>query len=233
MLGLQTQVVRRITDGPSFDLGYSIPHLDLSSFEYSRGDICSEPARRLWLNSLSVALKESPSAWVHVCPLPFELFDDVWDLVVSSGNRVSMQLHFSEIQKAKDSLMRAAQASNAVFMNQAEARMLFGGRSDLDLFATIERASLGAAFITTDNAVNVFVENHWVAMKSPRVEALDPTGGGDAFAGGVIGTLAQGGDLNTAVRLGALTAGVAVCGPSSQALGEHRLLPGERVVKGQ
>ncbi len=95
------------------------------------------------------------------------------------------------IDGARDELMNAIRAADVVSINESEARELAGvpsiaraGRKLLDggtKAVVIKLGEYGAAYISG--------EDYFVAPGYPLEEVVDPTGAGDAFAGGFMGYL--------------------------------------------
>ncbi len=101
------------------------------------------------------------------------------------------------INTARDDLLKVIARVDLVTLNEHEARHLTGkgsllkaARKILDLgprYALIKKGEHGAFLMSRDDMLMVPA---W-----PLVEVLDPTGAGDTFAGGLIGTLAAAGEV--------------------------------------
>lgn len=97
------------------------------------------------------------------------------------------------IDTAKDSLTETIKLVDAVFMNDAEIRMLTGNsnlvraaRELLDLgprLVIAKQGEYGAALFTR--------EGFFALPAYPLEDVIDPTGAGDSFAGGFLGYIAQ------------------------------------------
>jgi sugar/nucleoside kinase (ribokinase family) len=129
------------------------------------------------------------------------------------------------IQGKLDSLMQLLPRIDALFLNDTEAYELTGHRNLLHAarwiqdhgtpIAVIKKGEHGAVIITRDDVIVV------PAFLLDQVE--DPTGAGDTFAGGMVGTLARLDDtspdaLRLAAAVGTVTASFCV-----QEFGPHRL----------
>lgn len=102
------------------------------------------------------------------------------------------------IRGKRDALVRALAAVDLVTMNEAEARM-FAGIANL-VAAAKRILELGPKMLIIkkgEYGAVLFGENgYFVAPAYPLEEVKDPTGAGDAFAGGFLGYLDQTGELN-------------------------------------
>jgi sugar/nucleoside kinase (ribokinase family) len=86
-----------------------------------------------------------------------------------------------------------------VFVNAEEARQYAGTSSLVEAADTIRRQGAGAVIIKKgeDGALLVDRHGYFAAPAFPVRRVVDPTGAGDAFAGGVMGYLARGGRVDT------------------------------------
>jgi sugar/nucleoside kinase (ribokinase family) len=102
------------------------------------------------------------------------------------------------IQGSRDSLLKTLKRVNLLFVNDAEARQLAGehnvvkaARAILSMGPTrvvIKRGEYGALLFDRDHI--------FACPAYPLAEVFDPTGAGDTFAGGFMGTVATVGNLN-------------------------------------
>ncbi len=113
------------------------------------------------------------------------------------------------IETTPDELAAALPRVDLLFLNDEEARLL-GGHSNLVL-AGEEILKMGAKSICLkkgEHGVLLFVDGEIIPLPGYPVKALvDPTGAGDSFAGGVMGSLAEGGELTAAALREAALAG--------------------------
>ncbi|MEV4600326.1 ribokinase [Amycolatopsis sp. NPDC049253] len=106
-------------------------------------------------------------------------------------------------------------ALDVLLVNEHEAAYLLGSddadpRKLLDLgprAAVVTLGAKGAVVVAADGVTEV---------ASPKVEAVDTTGAGDAFAGALAAALADGADLAAAARRAATVAAVSVTRPGAQ-----------------
>jgi sugar/nucleoside kinase (ribokinase family) len=104
---------------------------------------------------------------------------------------VAQDTMHSWITSARDGLLKVMRRVNAVFLNRSEVDLLFGRESDgpheiLALgpqIAVIKSGARGARVATPEAA--------WSSPSFAVDEVIDPTGAGDAFAGGFLGQLAE------------------------------------------
>lgn len=102
---------------------------------------------------------------------------------------------------------RAADAADVVIGNDAEFALLGGIGAARDLgkrcFAVYKKGGLGSVTFAGDLAIETAIY---------PVQAQKPMGAGDGFMGGLMAGLAQGFDLEAALRRGAATAAMIVAG---------------------
>jgi cytidine kinase len=100
------------------------------------------------------------------------------------------------IETAKDSLVRTVGLVDAVLLNDTELRMLTGQHSLLAAARAVR--ALGPSIVVAKQGkygAALFTEEGFFGVPSyPLESAVDPTGAGDAFAGGFLGFLSAHGD---------------------------------------
>ncbi|WP_322817930.1 PfkB family carbohydrate kinase [Tepidiforma sp.] len=134
------------------------------------------------------------------------------------------------IDGARDELMKAIRAADFVSINESEARELAGmpsiaraGRALLDggsKAVIVKLGEYGAAYISG--------EDYFVAPGYPLEEVVDPTGAGDAFAGGFMGYLDSVGVIDQQAIRRAIVYGSTVASFCVEGFGPERLLTLER-----
>ncbi|MFE5563822.1 ribokinase [Amycolatopsis japonica] len=109
---------------------------------------------------------------------------------------------------------KTLQGLDVLLVNEHEAAFLLGGEADflklLDLgpkAAVVTLGAKGAAVVTADGVTEV---------PSPKVEAVDTTGAGDAFAGALATSLAKGEQLVDAAREAVKVAAITVTRQGAQ-----------------
>jgi sugar/nucleoside kinase (ribokinase family) len=102
------------------------------------------------------------------------------------------------IQGSRAALLRTLERVNLLFVNDAEARQLSGEHNILKAARAIQ--SMGPRRVVVkrgEYGALLFEEGHLFALPAfPLAEVFDPTGAGDTFAGGFMGTLAAVGHLD-------------------------------------
>ncbi|MGB0872060.1 MAG: PfkB family carbohydrate kinase [Solirubrobacterales bacterium] len=143
------------------------------------------------------------------------------------------------IDIAKDSLIKTIQGVDAVFMNDAEIRMLTG-QSNL-VKAARELLQLGPRLVIAkqgEYGAALFTEHGFFALPAyPLEDVIDPTGAGDSFAGGFLGYVAQhldeGGELDDDAFRRAMTYGSTMASFNVENFGTERVrdLAGEEIAE--
>lgn len=132
------------------------------------------------------------------------------------------------ISIAKDELLALLRRVDAVVLNDEEARMLTGERNLIRAAGRV--LELGPRYVVLKKgehgAFLVGRDTHFALPAYPVEEVVDPTGAGDSFAGGFMGTLAERrstdpATLRRAMVYGTVTASMCVQGFSVDALAER------------
>jgi sugar/nucleoside kinase (ribokinase family) len=130
------------------------------------------------------------------------------------------------IQTARESLVRTIAGVDAVFMNDAEVRML----TDEPNLVRAARAvmAMGPRLVVAkqgEYGAALFSEDGYFALPAyPLETVMDPTGAGDSFAGGFIGYLtSQEGDQGNAVLRRAMTYGSVLASFNVEEFGTDRV----------
>jgi sugar/nucleoside kinase (ribokinase family) len=122
---------------------------------------------------------------------------------------VAQDTMHSWITSARDDLLSVMRRVNAVFLNRSEVDLLFGRESD----GPREILALGPRIaVIKSGARGARVATPTAAWSSPSFavdQVIDPTGAGDAFAGGFLGRLAESGSQGGATPRDALLHGSA------------------------
>ena len=130
------------------------------------------------------------------------------------------------IETARDSLERLLERIDVLVINDEEARMLTGERNQLRAAAQllqrgpkwliIKRGEYGAAMFGGKGL--------FIVPAYPLEEVPDPTGAGDTFAGGFVGSLAAAGRIDEAAMRRAVVHGSAMASFACESFGLDRLL---------
>lgn len=109
--------------------------------------------------------------------------------------------------------LAAAQLADATIGNDEEFGLLAGSHDrGPGLAADLAHGALFAVYKRGPEGSTTFTAGHHFDTPIFPVDALKPMGAGDGFMGGLLAGLAQGHDLETAVRRGAATAALIVAG---------------------
>ena len=130
------------------------------------------------------------------------------------------------IQTARESLVRTIAGVDAVFMNDAEVRML----TDEPNLVRAARAvmAMGPSLVVAkqgEYGAALFSEDGYFALPAyPLETVMDPTGAGDSFAGGFLGYLtSQEGDQGNAVLRRGMTYGSVLASFNVEEFGTDRV----------
>ncbi|KFU79141.1 ribokinase [Amycolatopsis lurida] len=141
--------------------------------------------------------------------IPLETVEHAVAKAVESG--VKTLLNLSPAAELSAETLRGL---DVLLVNEHEAAFLLGGEADfpklLDLgpkAAVVTLGAKGAAVVTSDGVTEV---------PSPKVEAVDTTGAGDAFAGALATSLAKGEKLADAARRAVKVAAITVTRQGAQ-----------------
>lgn len=129
------------------------------------------------------------------------------------------------IQGARKALDQVLGAVDVLLVNEAEARALAGERNLLKIWRAIhalgprillvKRGEYGAVLMTEDGIFQL--------PAFPLEEVLDPTGAGDTFAGGFLGSLASSGGEGFEALKSAVLAGTVMASFTVEQFGTRRL----------
>jgi 5-dehydro-2-deoxygluconokinase len=122
-------------------------------------------------------------------------------------------------EKAALVCRQAAEASDLVIGNDVEFDMMAGGSDGMALARALSCPSRDVIYKMGERGSVAFHHNTEFETPIFRVDALKPTGAGDAFMAGLMTGLAAGLDLRAAVRRGTAAAAIVVtrvgCAPAS------------------
>ena len=202
-----------------FALEYG-PELKLDRFWYEPGSLGSEDATiaAAIASFLDHAQHEDEQVHVHICPLPPRLMKAIADPVLELDINFSVQAHFSEVESSRRELQRLIAHAEYVFMNKDEALGILDVASDDDIANGILGVAGGTTFITDSSGVRVLSHDVNCRFDASNVRAVDPTGGGDSFAGATLSRRLTGATLDDSVNTGLALAALTVCSFSSDGL---------------
>ncbi|WP_043849270.1 ribokinase [Amycolatopsis keratiniphila] len=141
--------------------------------------------------------------------IPLETVEHAVAKAVETGVKTLLNL-----SPAAELSAKTLKGLDVLLVNEHEAAFLLGGEADfpklLDLgpkAAVVTLGAKGAAVVTADGVTEV---------PSPKVEAVDTTGAGDAFAGALATSLAKGEELADAARKAVKVAAITVTRQGAQ-----------------
>ncbi|KZB84930.1 ribokinase [Amycolatopsis regifaucium] len=141
--------------------------------------------------------------------IPLETVEHAVAKAAEAGVRTLLNL-----SPAAELSAETLQNLDVLLVNEHEAAFLLGGEANfpklLDLgpkAAVVTLGAKGAAVVTADGVVEV---------ASPKVDAVDTTGAGDAFAGALATSLAKGEELADAARRAVKVAAITVTRQGAQ-----------------
>lgn len=125
----------------------------------------------------------------------------------------------------RDAVIETMRMVDMVSINESEVRLfagtpsvLKGARTILELgpkAVLVKKGEYGAVMITRDD--------YFVVPAYPLEEVFDPTGAGDSFAGGFMGSLARNGDISRSTMRQAIVHGSSVASFTVEKFGMERL----------
>lgn len=129
------------------------------------------------------------------------------------------------INGAKDSLFRVLKEIDILLVNEAEARALSGEENLVKAYRHIRALGPNILVIKRgEYGVSLFTPHgYFLTPAFPLEEVIDPTGAGDTFAGGFLGSLAAAGNLDMATLKRAVVTGTVMASFTVEAFGTERL----------
>lgn len=121
--------------------------------------------------------------------------------------------------EAAATCLEAAQLSDMIIGNDLEFDVMAGSTGGRGLAQTLAASASAVIYKMGEKGSVTFAGGNSFMTPIDEVQALKPTGAGDAFMAGLVTGLAQGHDLRTAVRRGTAAAAIVVtrvgCAPAS------------------
>jgi sugar/nucleoside kinase (ribokinase family) len=130
------------------------------------------------------------------------------------------------IEGKRDALMRLLERVDLLLVNDSEARQLSGDHNLLRAARWIQERGPGMVVVKKGEHGAILFTREFVffAPGYPLEDVFDPTGAGDAFAGGFIGYLAHGGKLDATHLRRAMIYGSALGSFAVERFGLERLI---------
>jgi sugar/nucleoside kinase (ribokinase family) len=169
------------------------------------------------LNALGTFRPRLPEAYratpfVFLGNLQPRVQQEVLDAVVPRPTLVVLDTMNHWIETAKPELQHVLARVDALIINDSEARELAGTHNLVRAAQGIRKLGPGTLVIKKGEHGALLFSGDGVfsAPAYPLEDVFDPTGAGDAFAGGFVGSLARGGAVDEAAMRRAVVAGSAV-----------------------
>jgi ribokinase len=122
-------------------------------------------------------------------------------------------LNLSPVAKISPATLAAL---DVLLVNEHEAAWLLGGEGLDDPAKLLELGPRSAVVTLGARGALVVTADGVTELASPRVEAVDTTGAGDAFAGALTAALAEGAELADAAARAVRVAAISVTRPGAQ-----------------
>lgn len=125
--------------------------------------------------------------WIHVSPIGGGAREQL-SFVRGVRNRgytgsISLGTYVLSVQQERDVLEAAIREASLIFLNREEFEMLFGDVPDPPLDVAVTMGAEG---------VRIWDGRRWTHSPAAPTTVVDPTGAGDAFCGGYLGSLVTG-----------------------------------------
>jgi hypothetical protein len=182
------------------------------------------------LNVFAGFRPELPEAWRDTPFLFLGNIDPVLQLEVVRQMRkrpewIALDTMNFWIDGARPALLEVLREIDILLVNEAEARSLTGERNLVQAYRRVR--DLGPRILVVkrgEYGMLLFTPEGIAALPAfPLEEVLDPTGAGDTFAGGFLGSLASAGRLDLPTLKGAAVAGTVLASFAVQSFGTERV----------
>jgi sugar/nucleoside kinase (ribokinase family) len=167
-------------------------------------------------NVLSQIIKEGQL--VHLCPTTLEQDRRSIEVVLNTRGKLSFQLHINNLLSDVNYYRNAVKYADYIFLNKEETLVLTNETHLKAAIKQLPHLSNGTFYITSSCGVVASCKDDVIHCPSLRVSLVDPTGAGDAFAGGCTAGRILTGSNRGAIRLGVLCASTKLTGFSSNSL---------------
>ncbi|WP_188203263.1 carbohydrate kinase family protein [Thermococcus camini] len=142
----------------------------------------------------------------HIAPIPPA--EQLKALKRLEGKRISLDFnptYMKEYREKSDLMMEIVSRTDVVFPNEREALVMTRAESVEEAAATLHEWGAGIVVVTRGERGVLIYDGKFrkfPALPINENEIVDPTGAGDAFAGGFLAGYARGEPLETCVKLG-------------------------------
>ena len=156
--------------------------------------------------------------FVHICPSMPERESKFLEIALQSGGEISLQMHKIPLVTDRQFYRETSREVDYVFLNEEEA-LILSGKANLEGAIQALRQFPGTCFYITSKTWAMAVTAQEVyRCPSLKLSVIDPTGAGDAFAGGCTAGRILTGRHDAALRMGTLCAAAKLTDFSSNAL---------------
>jgi len=158
------------------------------------------------------------SKFFHLCPTTPEQDIRSLDKLRSHNLKISMQLHIFNLLKDINSYRDVLKFADYLFMNEEEAKVLSGKTNIDSVIKELRRLFQADLYITSSEKAIAITQEGFFQCPSIRIPISDPTGAGDAFAGGCTAGRILTGRHDVGLRMGTICAASKLTGYSSNSL---------------
>lgn len=207
-VGVDVSLVEAAPTAPTFVLKYR-SNMSLDMDEFAIRNVAATP-RIVQAHLLDVVSESAGPVLAHICPGDNAAVLEYCETAAGAGATVSLQLHMSQLKDDMRLLASALELASFIFLNAAELLVLTQSAGLAEAVVASGTMSHGRWFVSTPSSLAMVQSGVAEYMTTPRCPTVDPTGAGDALAGGLLGAHCRGVSIEQAVRLGMLCAAVNV-----------------------
>jgi sugar/nucleoside kinase (ribokinase family) len=144
--------------------------------------------------------------FVHICPTTPEDDEKYLIEVLKKECEISMQMHIFNLAKNIEFYRSILKNLSYVFMNEQEALILSNKNSLVESISYLRNATNAVIYITSSRGVIALSPSNNYECSSISIQPIDPTGAGDAFAGGCTAARLLTNRQDVALRMGTICA---------------------------
>ncbi|ADV83618.1 carbohydrate kinase family protein [Terriglobus saanensis] len=190
--------------------------------EDGRRHFISRNESRDW-TYFSPALADAASGYqaaAHIAPLPFEATKQLIEELRAGGTKsISLDMDDHDLlgNRSLKKMMELVSTVDLFMPSQQDVLALFPGKGPLEAMHQLRSLVPEVALIAIKcgaggTIAHLAGSEEYLRIPAVHVEVIDQTGAGDAFCGGVLGSLARQGDLLEALLCGAVSASFCIEG---------------------
>ena len=155
---------------------------------------------------------------IHVCPTTPDQDMEYLETIRSLHGCISTQLYPNNVLIAPEYYREALKFVDYLFMNEFEALVLSNKKDIKSAIEKLRSESKATIYITSESGVKVITKGDIFKCPSVKISPVDPTGAGDAFAGGCTAGRILTNQHTASIRLGVLCATAKLTNYSSHSL---------------